>query len=217
MSRLRRTVQATWLIFVRQLSRYPTKENVFEAYVRTLIGDFIVCQERVPIEEIISIHGSQYSSSDLDKWLWSALAAYWKVTDPLMEQLDPEYRDKLSGMAQNGVPQYFHKMTERYCSRRCFFLTEKGYMGLGPRGTRIGDHVVVLTGSRVPYILHETLNARPEPASQMSPAGFSDEAIDNASSWFEFVGECYVHGIMFGEAFDEEIDGGLRREMFDMR
>jgi hypothetical protein len=33
------------------------------------------------------------------------------------------------------------------------FVTEKGYMGLCPNGTQISDHVVLLAGGKVPFIL----------------------------------------------------------------
>lgn len=66
----------------------------------------------------------------------------------------------------------------RAAMKRSFFVTEKGYMGLGPFNTEEGDLVYVLAGGQVPFIL------RPE----ISSGGF----------WL--VGESYVHGIMDGEA-----------------
>jgi hypothetical protein len=67
---------------------------------------------------------------------------------------------------------------KRAAIKRSFFVTEKGYMGLGPFNMEEGDLVYVLAGGQVPFIL------RPE----VSPDGF----------WL--VGESYVHGIMDGEA-----------------
>jgi hypothetical protein len=57
-----------------------------------------------------------------------------------------------------------------------FFLTTKGYMGMG--NPQIGDRVFVLMGGDVPFVL------RP---------GEKDEA------YFFVIGDCYVHGIMDGE------------------
>ncbi|KAI0543894.1 heterokaryon incompatibility protein-domain-containing protein [Xylaria curta] len=66
-----------------------------------------------------------------------------------------------------------------WVKKRRFFVTEKGYFGLGPGETRVGDKVVLLQGGPVPII------TRPgEPSS--------------------IVGESYVRGIMEGEAFDKE-------------
>ncbi|KAF9893477.1 hypothetical protein FE257_010789 [Aspergillus nanangensis] len=59
--------------------------------------------------------------------------------------------------------------------------TQNGYIGLAPPGAQKGDQVVLLEGGRVPYLLRK---------------------VDDES--YKLVGECYVHGIMYGEAFDEE-------------
>jgi len=60
--------------------------------------------------------------------------------------------------------------------------TERGYIGLGPRGAREGDRVFLVKGCRTPLVLR--------------PRGEVEE------EW-ELVGDCYVHGIMRGEAFEE--------------
>lgn len=67
------------------------------------------------------------------------------------------------------------------CHGRSFILTEKGYMGLAPFKTEIGDVVVVLQGSYVPSVLRRKKD--------------NDK---DGPSW-ELVGETYVHGIMEGE------------------
>ncbi|CAJ2511112.1 Uu.00g067370.m01.CDS01 [Anthostomella pinea] len=63
--------------------------------------------------------------------------------------------------------------------QRRFLVTEKGYMGLGPRDSRVGDHVLVLQGHRAPIVARR-----------------------RGDRW-RTVGESYVHGIMEGEAFDQ--------------
>ncbi|PQE20174.1 Heterokaryon incompatibility protein [Rutstroemia sp. NJR-2017a BBW] len=62
--------------------------------------------------------------------------------------------------------------------KRAFFVTEKGYMGLGPLSMVEGDLVYVLSGGQVPFILRPTISAE----------------------GFALVGESYIHGIMDGEA-----------------
>lgn len=66
-----------------------------------------------------------------------------------------------------------------WTKQRRFFVTEKGYFGLGPGGTEVGDKVVLLQGGRVPIITR--------------PGGPSS-----------IVGESYVKGIMNGEVFDKD-------------
>lgn len=63
---------------------------------------------------------------------------------------------------------------------RALFVTEKGYIGLGPGRCKTGDVVAVLAGADVPFVLE------PRAASR-----------NNACS---LVGEAYVHGFMHGEA-----------------
>lgn len=64
-----------------------------------------------------------------------------------------------------------------YCNNRSFVTTEEGYIGLAPKATNSGDLVCVLLGCPQPLILRPT-------------SGFQCQV----------VGECYVHGLMAGEA-----------------
>ncbi|KAH7195604.1 heterokaryon incompatibility protein-domain-containing protein [Fusarium oxysporum] len=60
---------------------------------------------------------------------------------------------------------------------RRFFRTEKGYMGLGPPDIQPGDAICLLLGGCVAYALRRSAQ----------------------ETWI-YVGECYIHGIMDGEA-----------------
>ena len=60
---------------------------------------------------------------------------------------------------------------------RRFGTTSRGYMGLFPRGTTIGDQVCIISGGYVPFVLR--------------PSG-GDHS-------FLLVGECYQHGVMDGQ------------------
>ena len=70
-----------------------------------------------------------------------------------------------------------------------FFTTTKGYMGLGSQAMKAGNVVSVLTGGEVPFILRR------------------------AGNFFQLVGECYVYGIMNGEA----VHNSARREIFQIQ
>ena len=61
---------------------------------------------------------------------------------------------------------------------RVFFTTEAGFIGLAPKAARKGDQVHILLGCQSPMLL------RPEDTST-----------------FSVIGECYIHGLMDGEAF----------------
>jgi hypothetical protein len=64
-----------------------------------------------------------------------------------------------------------------------FFVCDRGYIGKGPQATNIGDLVYIVAGGAQPLIL------RPSPEAQKP-------------NTFKLVGQCYVHGVMDGEAVD---------------
>lgn len=61
------------------------------------------------------------------------------------------------------------------------FLTESGYVGIGPGGMKKGDVVSVFLGAELPYVLRR--------------AG-------DVGGWF-LVGDAYVHGVMDGEIVEK--------------
>ena len=71
-------------------------------------------------------------------------------------------------------------------------------MGTGPPATRPGELVVVLNGGLVPYVL------RPTGAATTDGNG-------TRVSEFTILGDCYLHGIMHGEAMDR-LDRGVYQE-----
>ncbi|KAF2100233.1 HET-domain-containing protein [Rhizodiscina lignyota] len=69
---------------------------------------------------------------------------------------------------------------------RCFFLTEEDRFGTGPPGMEAGDQVWVLLGGRIPFVLRPVTNVK---------QGSRSEA-------YNFIGDCYLHGVMDGQALD---------------
>jgi hypothetical protein len=65
-------------------------------------------------------------------------------------------------------------------TNRRLIRTQNGYIGLAPQLVHQGDSIALMKGAKTPFILR--------------PSG---------RSW-EIVGECYIYGIMYGEAFNEE-------------
>jgi len=61
------------------------------------------------------------------------------------------------------------------------FLSSKGYVGLVPDHAKVGDVLVILRGGKFPYVLR-----------------------GNGDDTYGFVGDAYVHGIMYGEFVEEE-------------
>jgi hypothetical protein len=67
---------------------------------------------------------------------------------------------------------------------RRFCVTEKGYIGLVPPHTELGDKVCVIFGASTPFVLRD--------------AGEGKHAL---------VGECYMHAMMDGEVVPESGEG----------
>ena len=75
----------------------------------------------------------------------------------------------------------FMELHHRAAYGRRFFTSKQGYMGLGPVESRYGCVIVVLLGGRTPYILRK-----------------------HGKHHYRFVGECFVHGLMNGEALNRD-------------
>ena len=76
--------------------------------------------------------------------------------------------------------QQIHAVIGLMNKNRRFCSTTDGRIGLVPRSAAAGDVICVLYGGRVPYVL------RP------------------CKDGYTLIGECYIHGLMDGEAMDRE-------------
>jgi hypothetical protein len=132
-----------------------------------------------------------------------ATNAFWRTL--VNDMLEPEdlttlrrcqtedyktYRTWVEELGDSDTPywksrhvQNYHSGFREACLGRRFFVTKKGYFGVGPAELEEGDEIYILAGGKVPLVL------RPLPESQPNT--------------FELVGDCYVHGVMDGEAVTE--------------
>jgi hypothetical protein len=85
--------------------------------------------------------------------------------------------------------------------RRKFFVTKEGRFGLGPPGIISGDKVYILPSGRVPFILR-----------LLQPGEVDEPCTRTKEPCFVLVGDCYLNGIMSGEAV-KEIDDRDRKEI----
>lgn len=99
---------------------------------------------------------------------------------------------RVQAMAREGQASYFMENAEPVCTNRKLFRTQKGYFGMGPGTVATDDVVCILLGGVTPFILR------------------------SRSECWELVGECYVHGVMGGEATD--IFGSEKmKKVFELR
>ena len=123
-----------WERVVLKLESYPTGEDPFEAYVRTLSGG-------------LDLRGDQ-SPHDL-KFFYQAYLRTW---DCLREK-GPIYCHAEISKDVCTHFNWYRDAVENVAYGRLLFTSENGYMGLAPPSTRPGDLVCVLLGGRTPYIL----------------------------------------------------------------
>jgi hypothetical protein len=97
----------------------------------------------------------------------------------------------VNGNFDDGMPFKFQHSMDDMVEARSFFITQQGYMGVGPRKLEVNDEVWVLFGSRVSFALRKLQDVA------------ESEIRDKSDKRYLSIGECYVHGIMKGEALKE--------------
>ncbi|OBS25955.1 hypothetical protein FPOA_06487 [Fusarium poae] len=80
-----------------------------------------------------------------------------------------------------GLGDYVYQLQDVAHGRRPF-LTSKGHIGIGPSEMAVGDFLYILMGSQVPHIVRS-----------------------EAHGMVKLIGECYAHGIMDGEAMEDDL------------
>jgi hypothetical protein len=90
----------------------------------------------------------------------------------------------------SGKVEEWSRAANAASQNRLFAITEKGYFVLAPGVAEIGDEVCVLYGGKSPFCLRQS------------------------GSHYWLVGECYVHGLMNGEAIEMRDQGGLEDHVF---
>jgi hypothetical protein len=140
---------------------YPTEDqsNAFSLSLCTGLANYLCA------EDDIGQHEADFDS-------------FWKlhqqaVTNPATLPSKAQPRES----ARDGDADTFCWNMSLGCTGRSFFITQKGYYGLGPSVTKSGDECVILSGAKVPFVIHK----------------------DDKTMTHKLIGEAYVHGIMHGE------------------
>jgi hypothetical protein len=82
----------------------------------------------------------------------------------------------LSDRLSSKLLSRFNNATNRITRCRSLIVTEKGRLGLGPTSTQPGNVIAFVKNAKVPFLLDSL-----------------------SDSVYEYVGEAYIHGLMFGE------------------
>ncbi|CZR59900.1 related to heterokaryon incompatibility protein het-6 [Phialocephala subalpina] len=134
-------------------------------------------------------HGGR-SYQDISDLVWLRKAARYIV------EASDDVSEEIKSAARSGEPEGDHETWSRWAASasegRVFARTWKGYFVLGPKALEAGDVICVLFGARVPFCLR--------------PIG----------KRYLLVGECYVHGLMNGEAISLLLRDELHEKIFDI-
>jgi hypothetical protein len=111
-----------------------------------------------------------------------------EVTDEKKETVNDssvswETEGNVSSLKRLDLPSYTERLRRMSALRP--FLSAAGRVGLAPPTVQAGDRVCIFLGGRVPYIIRPCAD---KPAT------------------FNIVGEAYVHGIMYGEVFEDDTE-----------
>ncbi|KAF2647182.1 hypothetical protein K491DRAFT_763823 [Lophiostoma macrostomum CBS 122681] len=102
------------------------------------------------------------------------------------EEWASEFPFSAMEMVHSVLHPQFLPALEVAVAGRAMFITQKGRIGLCEPTTKVGDEVWILEGGRVPFIL------RP-----LKVHG------QDSSPHHALIGDCYLHGVMDGEVFEE--------------
>ena len=98
------------------------------------------------------------------------------------------------GDSLGGQLRHLHTKIIRQARRSTFYMTSQGHTGMGPRTLQQGDRIFVVKGSDMPLILR--------PHDKTATNGSNSEQ----QRGYQFVGVCYLYGIMHGEAVNPDTE-----------
>ena len=193
------------------LQRLCDDENTL--LVEATAGDRILCVSTVleettidPVEHVIKWMRA-IGRRDLEDDIATVLRVlasdcYHDLEKISFPRISPEYMERLKEW-KNFISSNKHRPEKTQFrlwevdfemhKRQCLFLTRHGRLGAGPPTTREGDCMFVAKGSDYPLVL------RPHPDSTTEDG---QEVFPN----YQFVSQCYVDGIMDGEAVDADTE-----------
>jgi len=161
------TLEQGFALWQEHFDFYPNNYDAQEIWIRTPTLD--TEPDATPTRRLPYNHTPEY------KKLWSAKFDPQR-NDPKelfpMGDRDPNNYDKWAA----DLMYRFDRALVEELKIRTFFITQSGYMGLGPRGMKVGDRISIIFGCTTPMVLRQE------------------------QGHHVLFGDCFVGGIMDGEA-----------------
>jgi hypothetical protein len=133
---------------------------------------------------------SEWMEEEQEQEILDAILKY----HPHIESISVRAKEFLSTMrSTNFEVLAFQRSLLQASKGRKFFITAKGRMGIGPGLIEPGDQICILFGGGMPFALRPTALGR-----------------------YLFLGDCYVDGLMKGEAVEMWKDEKLETRYFEL-
>jgi hypothetical protein len=172
-------------LWKERFSMYPSRCEPRQAYIRTICADMHPNKHLTRLsQDILDFYEVLFQAKEISQTELDA------KTEHVFPRGNMEY-DKYQESLLQEVWQCGVNIGRAVSSRR-FFISEVGYMGLGPLALQQGDMVCVLLGCNVPLLIRKE------------------------EDYHLLVGECFVWGLMDGEAVKDRKDDG-EYEVFQLR
>ncbi|KAI9665104.1 MAG: hypothetical protein M1821_006552 [Bathelium mastoideum] len=150
--------------------------------------------------------------------------SHWRRVCREAFQRRPDRGDLNTGEAvmydcPSAVREYLERVQCIVWSRRLILLEElEDSLGIAPREASKGDEICILYGCSVPVVLRKYING--VPARKVNSSGVKIDTLVNQNKpdvYYEFIGECYIHGMMDGEAFGVRKGDKAHQQEFELR
>lgn len=202
----------SWVSVCAWYDRYSaTGETAREAFCRTLTQDFSIAEDVIPehYQQVSAAWFDIMTSANPDVEVFRA--RYGSELDDatierVIEMCPPDAVPFSALTIQPGGK--FHSAARLWSNRRGFYITADGKMGSAPARTEVlrdgsfravnlaeaGDRIAVVQGLEMPMILRP-LNRE--------AAGNAKVVVRDGECVYRLVTHAYVHGIMYGEAWED--------------
>lgn len=167
---------------------------VRECLNQDLVNDMSVVFDHIDaLQDWLNIGGKEGKNYDRAQVRQLILELFLDENCPYLENDWPQYRGVGNKVTLLSA---FLSRLEKCTSKTSFFRTDSDLFGLGPTYCQEDDVVCIVPGIEYPLLL------RP---------------LDDDNDIYEYVGPCFIVGLMYGEAIDAIDNGVLSLEDFKIK
>lgn len=189
--------------------------DIINIVQETTAEDHRGCRPIHSVDEYMIGIGNRMTSDSMQcvfkKWLQREGSSLGPVATAKYDEFWEELIKLLKGEVIPDTPHGQEwRLLQLWCAdvlpNQAVFITRSGFFGLGPLTTKPGQDVWVLAHSKFPFIM--------APLAQEAESGDSSGA---DSDEYSMVGDCFVRGIMMGEALQRSSTSEQRSSTSEQR